>query len=153
MYNEPVQSNPLADKLSLVHWVEVMRVFLCFDEKTLTAALFFGDGKFRPVNQLPASPLPRVRVSGTRPPCCPEVSLAAPAHRIAFASGSPAPAPCVSNKPQNNQTIIDKPVVADPKVKLIRCHSIRKKKKTTVGILLEVPVFSNYYSRFFHIYC
>lgn len=67
------------------------------------------------VNQLPVSPLPRVQASGTRPPCCPGVSLAAPAHRTAFASGSPAPAPCVSNKPQNNQTnkqeIIDKSVL------------------------------------------
>lgn len=46
---------------------------------------------------LPSSllPLPLVQVSGMRPLCCPEVSLAVPAPRTAAASGSPAPAPCV----------------------------------------------------------
>lgn len=40
-------------------------------------------------------PLPLLQVSGMRPLCCPEPSLAAPAPHTVAASGSPAPAPCV----------------------------------------------------------
>lgn len=40
-------------------------------------------------------PLPLLQVSGMRPLCCPEASLAAPAPHTVAASGSPAPAPCV----------------------------------------------------------
>lgn len=54
-------------------------------------------------------PLPLMQVSGMRPLCCPEASLAAPAPRTVAASGSPAPAPCVQiyTQPSNYKQLKD----------------------------------------------
>lgn len=54
-------------------------------------------------------PLPLMQVSGMRPLCCPEASLAAPAPRTVAASGSPAPAPCVQiyTQPSNCKQLKD----------------------------------------------
>lgn len=96
------------------------------------------------MNQLPVSPLPRARVFGMRPPCCPGVSLAAPAHRTAFASDSPAPAPCVSNKIRTIKQInpvIDKLMLWSLIPSLSLSYSLPFcSKRTTVEIFSEVPV-------------